>query len=201
MAITAQKGGVGKTTLAVHLAVAAMRAGERVLILDADPQGSCLTWAGLRDHKEPRVEPCEPAAVGERLRRAKSEGYTLAVADTAPRAATSLASLLRTVDYALVPLRPSAFDMATLEQSLAIVAAADRRGAIVLNACPARAPEIAETRASLADLELPLAPEIGERRAYGRAVASGQAVVEFDPHGAAAAEMAVLWAFVRKGMK
>lgn len=207
IAVTAQKGGVGKTTLTIHLAVAAARAGERVLVLDADPQGSCVTWATLRDDEEPHVERIEPPDVAERLRRAATEGVTIAVVDTAPRASTSLAALLRAVDYALVPLRPQVLDVATLGQSLAIVAAAKRPGAIVLNACPPRAPEIAETRAALAGLDLPLAPvEVAERRAYGRALASGLAVVEFEPRGPegkpgpAAAEMAALWDYVKASM-
>jgi chromosome partitioning protein len=201
LAITAQKGGVGKTTLTVHLAVAALRAGERVLILDADPQGSCVTWASLRDREEPHVERIEPADVAARLEQASSEGYSLALVDTQPRASSSLALLLRAVDYAIVPLRPSAFDLATLEQSLSIVEAAGRPGAIVLNACPSRSAEVAETRESIADLSLPLAPiEIGERRIYSRAVGSGQAVVEFQPISFAAMETASLWKFVYKNL-
>lgn len=200
IAITATKGGVGKTTLALHLAVAAMHAGERVLILDADEQGSCMTWASVRDEPTPVVERVAPTDVAARLR--SPGAYTLAIVDTAPRASTSLASLLRAVDFALVPLRPSMLDVATLGQSLAIVAAAKRPGAIVLNACPPRAPEIAETREAVCDLDLPLAPvEIAERRAYGRAVASGLAVVEFDPNSSAATEMADLWKFIKRSMR
>jgi chromosome partitioning protein len=201
LAVTAQKGGVGKTTLAIHLAVAAARAGERVLVLDADPQGSCVTWSSLRDEEEPRVERVEPPDVPDRLRRAAAEGVTVVVVDTAPRASTSLAALLRSVDYAVVPLRPSVLDVATLGQSLAIIVAARRPGVIVLNACPPRAPEIAETRAAVAELVLPLAPvEVAERRAYGRALASGLAVAEFDPSGPAAAEMDALWSYVTRSM-
>src|SRR5476651_69354 len=97
IAITASKGGVGKTTLSVHLAVAALRAKERVLIVDADPQGSSSTWKSLREDDEPNVEQIEPEDVPERLRRAGSEGYTLTIVDTQPRAASSLAALLRGV--------------------------------------------------------------------------------------------------------
>lgn len=201
VAVTATKGGVGKTTLTVHLAVAAMIAQERVLVLDADPQRSCILWAGLRDREEPRVEGIESSAVPERIVRAATEGFTCVVVDTAPRASNALASLLRAVNYAIVPLRPSAFDLGTLEQSLSIVGAAKTPGCIVLNACSPRAPEIAETRASVSDLELPLSPiEVCERRVYGRAVASGRAVLELEPNGAAAVEMASLWRFVAKGM-
>jgi len=200
LALAASKGGVGKTTLSLHLAVTAALAGERVLVLDADAQRSCVAWANLRDRDHPRVEGIEPLDVTARLDRAGAEGYTVCIVDTAPRASGSLTALLRAIQYVLVPLRPSALDLAALEQSLAIVAAADKPGAIVLNACPARAPEIPEARYELLGLDLPLAPDVGERRSYGRAIASGQAVVEFEPTGAAASEMSALWQYVAKGM-
>ena len=200
IACISTKGGVGKTSLVLNLALAAMHAGERVLIVDADEQGSCITWATVRDEPTPVVECVAPTDVAARLRTPGT--YTLAIVDTAPRASTSLSALLRAVDFALVPLRPSMLDVATLGQSLAIVAAAKRPGAIVLNACPPRAPEIAETREAVRDLGLPLAPvEIAERRIYGRAVASGLAVVEFDPNSAAATEMSDLWKFVTRSLR
>lgn len=102
--------------------------------------------------------------------------------------------IVEAADFAVVPLRPSAFDIQTLDQTLAIVTAARRPGVIVLNACPSRAPEVAEARALCTNLEVPLSiVELRHRRAYARAVQSGRAVMEFDPRGAAADEIARLW--------
>jgi len=202
LAIVAAKGGCSKSTTVVHLAVEAARSGERVLVLDCDPQRSCVTWAGLRDREHPTVEGIEPSAVPQRLERAASEGFSYVFVDTAPRATGALASLLREVNFVLVPMRPSAFDVATMQQSLAIVAASETAGAIVLSACPPRVLEIEEMRVALANLSLPLCPvEIGERTAFRRAIASGRAVAEFDPRGKAADEITKLWAFVQKGMQ
>jgi chromosome partitioning protein len=202
VATVATKGGCGKTTITAHLAVEGARSRERVLILDADPQASCVLWSRLREAEHPTVEPIECNAVPQRLRQATSEGYTLCLIDTAPRATGTLATMLRVVDYVLVPLRPSAFDMGTLEQSLDIVTAAKAAGCIILSACPPRALEADEMRAELTDLALPLCSvTIGERTAFRRAIASGQAVTEFAPGGKAASEITSLWNYVRKGMQ
>ena len=197
LAITNQKGGSGKSTLSVNLAVEAVRRGERVLVLDTDPQDSALSWAATRGTGDPDVEAVETARVPIRLYRARREGVTLVIVDTQPRAEVPLAALLRSVDFALVPLRPSTFDFATLQPTLRLVLAAHLPGCIVLNSCPARAPEIARTREAAQSLGLALAPvELGERRAYMRAVATGRGVSEFESNGPAAAEIASLWSYV-----
>jgi len=195
IAVAAQKGGAGKTTITVHIAVAAMLAGERVAIVDTDPQRTALAWAQTRAQDSPTV--VATTRVDEAKREAASDGFTILLIDTAPVAAAATSAHLRAADFVLVPLRPSAFDLTTLDQTLALVRAAGTPGAIVLNACPARAPEIAEARALCANVALALAPvELGDRRAYARAVQSGRAVQEFDPKGAAADEIARLWQYV-----
>lgn len=200
LAIASQKGGAGKSTLAVHLAVEAQNVGEAVRILDADPQGSALAWGETRA-RPPHVEAVEPARIAEALERARRDGISFAIVDTGPRASAVLAGLLRAVDGVLVPVRPSAFDAATIEQSVRLVVAAGRPGWLVLNACPARAPEVAETRAAITGRELQRVPiEIGERRAYARAVATGRSVSEFDSGGAAAREMRDLWCYLSEQM-
>ena len=201
LAIASQKGGAGKSTLVVHLAVEAMNARETVRILDADPQGSCVAWGSARG-AQPMVEAVEPARIAEALKRAQRDGVTFAIVDTAPRASASLAGVLRAVTGTLVPVRPSAFDVGTIEASIRLVVASGRPGWLVLNACPPRAPEVAETRALISERELERVPvEIYERRAFARAVATGQAVNEFAPNGAAADEIRALWKFLARRLK
>jgi chromosome partitioning protein len=204
LAVVSQKGGAGKTTLTVHLAVAAMRAGEKVAILDTDPQHSASAWARTREDEEPLVVEVDPGEVPDALATAKQDGYTLIVLDTSPRAEPIAAATCRASDFVLAPCRPSAFDLATVEQTVSIITAAGKASAsaIVLNGCPARAPEVAEARSLCEGLAMPLATvELGLRRAFARAVQSGRAVQEFEPSGTAAAEIAALWAYVHEHMK
>lgn len=197
IAIVAQKGGAGKTTVTVHLAVAALLAGERVAIVDTDPQRTALAWAQTRGAETPTVVATN--RVEDAKYEAATDGYTVLLIDTAPVAAAATTAYLRVSDFALVPLRPSAFDLTTLDQTLALVRAAGTPSAIVLNACPARAPEVREARGLCGGDGVPLAPvELAERRAYARAVQTGRAVQEFEPNGAAAAEIAALWRYVQE---
>lgn len=202
IAVVAQKGGSGKTTLTVHLAVAALLAGERVAVLDTDSQGSAMAWRRTRTEEEPTVIDVDPGDVQAALEEAKKDGYTVVLIDTAPRAEPVAAATVRAADFAIVPMRPSAFDLATIEQVIAIVTAAGTPGTIVLNACPARAPEVAEARTMCGDLALPLATvQLGDRRAFARAVQTGRSVQEFEPRGPAAAEIIALWKYVKEKAK
>jgi len=199
IAVVAQKGGSGKTTVAVHLAVAAALAGERVAILDTDLQRSAMAWARTRELDEPTVVDVDPGDLRAALEEAERDGYTVVLVDTAPRAEPVAAATVRSADFALIPMRPAAFDLATIEQVVSIVTAAGTPGTILLNACPSRAPEVAEARTVCTGLAVPLAPlQLGDRRAFARAVQSGRAVQEFEPRGAAAAEIAALWNYVHE---
>jgi chromosome partitioning protein len=198
IAIVSQKGGAGKSTLTVHLAVAALRAGRKVAILDTDPQGSAAAWGEVRADDTPPVVAIAAADIASALAEARSEGYDVVLIDTQPRASASVANLIAAADWALIPVRPSVFDITTAEQTQRIVIAAGTPFAFVLNACPARAPEIAEGRSVLAQLGPVLGVAIGERRVYGRALQSGQAVQEFDAQSDAAIEIERAWSEIER---
>jgi chromosome partitioning protein len=193
IAVASQKGGAGKSTLAVHLAVAAMRAGQKVAILDTDPQGSAAAWGEARKADAPPVVTIVPADLAYALTEALSEGYDVVFVDTQPRASASLTNIIAASDWALIPVRPSVFDITTAAQTQALALAAGTPFAFVLNACPARAPEIAEGRAELGKLGPVLDVAIGERRIYGRALQTGQSVQEFEPTSDAASEIERAW--------
>jgi chromosome partitioning protein len=193
-----QKGGSGKTTLVVHTAVAATEAGLKVLVVDTDPQQSATVWSNARTADAPIVATVAGTDLERVLTAARAEDIDLAIIDTAPHAAPDAARIARAADLVLIPCRPTAFDLAAAEQAARIVKAANARAAFVLSACPVRAPEIGETRKALSDYGLPVAPpEISERRAFSRAIASGRAVTEFESDGRAADEIRNLWEWIR----
>jgi chromosome partitioning protein len=193
-----QKGGSGKTTLVVHTAVAAVEAGLKVLVIDTDPQQSATVWSNARTADAPIVATVAGTDLERALTAARAEGIDLAIVDTAPHAAPDAARIARAADLVLIPCRPTAFDLAAAEQAARIVKATGARARFVLSACPVRAPEIGETRKALSDYGLPVAPpEISERRAFSRAIASGRAVTEFESAGRAAEEIRNLWNWIR----
>ena len=202
IAFLAQKGGSGKTTLAVHTAVAATEAGESVVVIDTDPQKSATVWGDARSQEVPIVATAAASELGRVLEAADQERMTLAIVDTAPHAAPDATRIVRAVDLVAIPVRPTAFDIAAAGSAVDIVKAAGVRAVFVLSACPFRSPEIAETRTVLAEYGLPIAPvEIIDRRAFARAVATGRAMTEFESDGKAATEIRALWAWLKEQMQ
>lgn len=202
IAFLSQKGGSGKTTLSVHTAVAAEASGERVCVIDADPQESATAWASAREAQTPIVATAQAGELEAALGAAKSEGMSLVVVDSPPHAAPAASQIARRAELVLIPVRPSAFDLAAVPAAVEIVRAAKVRGAFILSACPFRAPETGETRAALEAYGLPIVPqEITDRRAFARAVTTGSAVTEFESDGKAAEEIRALWAWIRDTLK
>lgn len=194
IALLSQKGGSGKTTLAIHLAVAAEAAGERVCLLDTDPQGSAIAWQQARIDDRPHVMSATPSTIARVLEDGRQDEVTLVVIDTAPHLQPGTSAIITQADVVLIPCRPSALDIATIPATLRLAQAAGKPAAIVLNACPARAPEVGEALDVLATYDVPIAPvTLGDRRAYARAYARGQAVTEFEARGRAAQEITELW--------
>lgn len=197
LALFSQKGGTGKTTLAVHLAVAAGEAGRRVAIADTDPQRSATTWGHARQGQPPIVATITPAELRRVMAAAEHDGIDLLIVDSAPHASPEAPQIARAADAVLIPCRPSMFDLAAVGSAVEIVRAAGVPAALVLNECPARAPEIAAAREALGNFGLPVATvEIAERRAFSRAVATGRAVTEFEAQGKAAEEIRALLAWI-----
>lgn len=202
IAFLSQKGGSGKTTLAVHTAVAALEDGQRVVIVDTDIQRSATMWSEAREAETPVVAAVPAAELDAVMNAARHDAMTLCIIDTAPHAAPDAARVARAVDLVVIPCRPTAFDLAAAGSAVEVVKAAGARAVFVLSACPFRSPEIAETRTVLEGYGLPVAPaEITDRRAFARAVATGRAVTEFDAHGKADDEIRAFWNWLKEQMK
>jgi chromosome partitioning protein len=202
IAFLSQKGGSGKTTLVVHIAVAAAEAGERVVIVDTDRQQSATIWGEARSQLIPVVATASATDLNRVLDASRHDAMTLCIVETAPHAAPDAARVARAVDLVVIPCRPTAFDIASAGNAVDIIKAAGARAVFVLSACPFRAPEIIETRTVLSDYGLALAPiTITDRRAFARAVATGRAVTEFEPDGKAADEIRTLWQWLKEQIR
>lgn len=193
LAVMSQKGGAGKTTLAVHLAVAAHRRGLKVAVFDTDPQQSALVWFKAREADEPTVAAIPTTKLVAAIEQAKANKFDLVVIDTAPNAGVDAVDVAAIATKILVPVRPSVFDLSAAKRTIEIIKKAGVDSLLVLSACPHRAPEISMAREALGLSGLPVAEtSIGDRRPYARAIQTGRAVIEFEPDGKAAEEINAL---------
>ena len=194
IAIVSQKGGVGKTSLALNLAVAAELAGHAALIVDLDPQASAAAWSDSREAKAPVVVSAQAARLAEVLTTAREHGAVLCLIDTAPHAEAPALAAARVADLVLVPCRASILDLRAVTASQTIAQLAGTPASAVLCGVPARGSLADEAQATLEAHGLPVAPvRIGHRAAFVHAATAGQGVHEYEPHGKAMREITRLY--------
>ncbi|MCY3745402.1 MAG: AAA family ATPase [Acidobacteria bacterium] len=196
VSMLSMKGGSGKTTLALSLAVAHELAGGSSAVVDLDPQGSSALWGDLRGGPAPAVIATHPPRLARVLELAESDGTELVVIDTAPRAGGAVEAA-RLSDLVLIPCRPSPADLAAVPAAIDVARVADARAIVVLNAVPPRGKLVAEAAEALEAMGAELCPVmLGTRVAHVRSFTAGQSAQELEPRSRAAAEIDALhtWA-------
>ena len=136
LALISQKGGAGKTTLALNLAVAAVMDGKQTAVIDLDPQTSATDWGDSREKEAPVVVAAVANRLTKVLEAAASSGADLAVIDTAPHSESASLAAARAADLVLIPCRPSILDLRAIGSTVDLVNLAQAQASIVLNAVP-----------------------------------------------------------------
>jgi chromosome partitioning protein len=186
ISILNQKGGVGKTTLAVHLATAFARSKQAVLLVDADPQGSALDWAAAR-----RGEPLFPV-VGLPKKSIHKElpplaaNYDYVIIDGPPRVNDVATSAIMASDLVLVPVQPSPYDVWAAKEIIDLMNESEAfrsnvKRAFVINRKIVNTAIGRDVASALSEYPIPvLETAISQRVAYAESAAQGLTVFDLD---------------------
>jgi chromosome partitioning protein len=198
IAVVSQKGGAGKTTLALHIAVAAEMAGQSTAMLDLDPQGTAEAWAAWRKDEPPEVIGAKASTLQRTLEKASIAGAALVVIDTPPMAQAEARAAAQCADLILIPCRPRPFDLHAIQTTAGLILDIGKPAFVIFNAGPPRGivaySEAAEVATMIGFKVAPV--HLTERAAFHVATRNGRSAQEIEPEGKAAAEVADLWAWI-----
>lgn len=202
VAIVSQKGGSGKTTLALHLAAAADAAGFPTVLLDLDPQASASGWKDSRPAEAPVVVPLPHTRLAQGLQAARDGGARLAVIDTAPHTEAPAMGAIRAADLVLIPSRPGILDLRAIGSTADLVRLAQKPAFVILNAMPPRATQLLADATKAVEMHaIAVAPvTFQQRAAFAHALTAGQTAPEYEPSGKAAEETAELIEWLRRAL-
>jgi len=200
--LLAQKGGTGKTTLCLHLAVLASELERNATVIDIDPQASASAWKRRRQRDTPEVLRHDAKDLSGVLASLGRQDKDLILLDTAPHSSHDAATAAGLADMVLIVSRPAILDLEAIGESVKIVKQQRSQGAVVLNACPpphsgGETAIVSEARDALGVYGLPVSPvSISQRAAFSHAFIDGRAVTEFEATGKAASEIHRLFEWI-----
>lgn len=190
-----QKGGVGKTTLSVNLAAALTRLGSRVLLIDADPQGSALDWAAAREGEPLFSVVGLPRPTVHKEIGTIGKDYEHIVIDGPPRVTDLARSAIMASNIVLIPVQPSPYDVWAADEVVKLIDEArvykeNLKSCFVINRKIANTAIGRDVREALSAYPVHvLNASVTQRVVFAEAAAQGRAVYEIDPNGCAANEM------------
>lgn len=200
LAVTGFKGGTGKTTTVINLAVAAQRAGQRVVVVDADRQRSLSLWLDRRQKNCATPIPGQSVEVRDAVTLIASvrPAYDLVMIDMAGRDEAAVTEVIRVADFCLVPTRPSTLDADAAQRTVDALERLQKPYAVLINQAPPASSSRFRAWTGFYDVRSRIVePSWVARVAHQDAIAAGLGVLEAQPASPAALEVLGTWLWLR----
>lgn len=198
IAFVTQKGGSGKSTLCISLAVAAQQAGQSVCILEMDRQATVSDWAEHRHADTPEVAQIDATQLDDIMMRLRASDFDYVFIDTPGVDSPGSLAAIRAADLCVVPCRPTPADLRAFKPTLAAIYRLEKKFAFVLNQTPPRSYRVRDAADGLAVLGVLPDVNVVMRNDHQDALGLGQGVTEYNPSGMAANEIRTLWSWIAK---
>lgn len=205
IAFVSRTAGAGKSTLAAHLAVAALATGHRCLLIDADPKNALTMWHARRPHDAPAVRSAG-RGIKQALAAARLEGFEWVFIDAPSDQWLAVNEAIRAATLVVIPARASRFDLAAVRDTVNAIRERNKPYAVVINAAPAKRDDrepfaVAAARIQLEKLRIPVwAGQITQRTGLAIALVTGASALETAPASPAADEITSLWSAIARSV-
>jgi chromosome partitioning protein len=198
LAIISQKGGAGKTTLAINLAVEAERNNSQSLLIDLDPQSSATEWYDSREQDTPLVLSLHASRLNKTIQEAEENSADFIFIDTAPHSENAALEAAKIADLVLIPCRAGILDIKAIQSSLNICRLANKESLVILNALPTQQTVVNEAKIAIEAIGGKVCKHnIGQRIAFNYAMTAGLGVVEFDSKSKASQEIQAIFKTIK----
>jgi chromosome partitioning protein len=201
--IASQKGGTGKSTLAINLGVLASTSFDPVVLVDCDAHRGLAQWRLVRAAERPVVaELPEPGGIEAVLAACRAAGAGLVVLDTpagTPAPGSAIARAIAAADLVVMPSKAGFLDIMAARPTVEAIRRAGVKGVVVLNEVPPRGSVVEGARTALVGYGLPVCPAaVAHRVAISYSLLQGQALAEYDPLNRGVGEFAAAWAWIKE---
>ena len=202
IAIISQKGGAGKTTLAINLAVEAERNNLSSLLIDLDPQSSATEWSDSRKQDYPVVLSAHASRMDKLIQKAEVNNASFVFIDTAPHSENAALESAKIADLVLIPCRAGILDIKAIQSSLNICNLAQVKALVILNALPSQRTIEKEARQAIEKIGGNVCEyTVGQRIIFSHAMTAGLGVVEFDVNSKASREIQNIFELINQVKK
>lgn len=196
--LASQKGGVGKSTLAAHLAVAAERVGDGPCVLiDTDPQASLSEWWNCRVAETPAFAHSLLKELPEKLEALTKAKFAYAILDTPPSVSDSIQAVVSLADLVVIPVRPSPHDLRAVGRTVELVTDANKPFVFAVTQAKPNTRLTVQAVAALSEHGIVAPAVVADRVDFAASMIDGRTVLEVDAKGRSANEIDELWKFVK----